>query len=174
MLFADLVGFTPLSALLTARESFAVLTEVFTYFDGVIEATGVEKVRTVGNGYYLVSGVPKARADHAHALAATALKMMKFAQHSDSPLLKNLQLRMGIHSGSVIAGVIGNNKFQFDLWGDTVKTASRMESHGEPNRIQISEQSYELIKGQFYCEPRGEIRIKGKPTMRTWFLLGHK
>jgi len=174
VLFSDIVGFTAIASKLSAQEAFALLTEIFTYFDSVIESLGVEKVRTVGDGCYVVSGVPQAREDHAQALAAVALGMMDFKRSSSSPLVQNMELRIGISSGPLIAGVIGNSKFQFDLWGDTVNTASRMESQGKSGRIQISEATYELIKDDFECESRGMIPIKGKDEMHTWFLVGHK
>ena len=112
--------------------------------------------------------------DHAQRLAATALKMMDFPKHSSSSLVQGVQLRVGISSGPVIAGVIGNTKFQFDIWGDTVNTASRMESHGEPGKIQISSATYEMIKDDFQCQPRGAIKVKGKAQMSTWFVTGVK
>jgi len=174
VLFSDIVGFTAIASKLSAQEAFALLTEIFTYFDSVIESLGVEKVRTVGDGCYVVSGVPQEREDHAQALAAVALGMMDFKRSSSSPLVQNMELRIGISSGPLIAGVIGNSKFQFDLWGDTVNTASRMESQGKSGRIQISEATYELIKDDFECESRGMIPIKGKDEMHTWFLVGHK
>ncbi len=174
VLFSDIVGFTAIASKLSAQEAFALLTEIFTYFDSIIESLGVEKVRTVGDGCYVVSGVPQAREDHAQALAAVALGMMDFKRSSSSPLVQNMELRIGISSGPLIAGVIGNSKFQFDLWGDTVNTASRMESQGKSGRIQISEATYELIKDDFECESRGMIPIKGKDEMHTWFLVGHK
>lgn len=174
VLFSDIVGFTAIASKLSAQEAFGLLSEIFNYFDSVIEKLGVEKVRTVGDGYYVASGVPQARKDHAQALASVALGMMEFKKCSSSPLVQNMELRIGISSGPLIAGVIGNSKFQFDLWGDTVNTASRMESQGKAGRIQISEATYELIKDDFDCESRGVIPVKGKNEMSTWFLVGHK
>ena len=170
ILFADLVGYTALADQLTTRESFSVLSDIFSYFDSVVAETGVEKVRTVGDGYYIVSGVPNSVEDHAQRIAKAALKMMEFRQHIRSPLVQGVQLRIGINSGPVVAGVIGSSKFQFDIWGDTVNTASRMESHGVPDKIQVSPSTYELIKDHFDLEYRGRMDIKGKDQMQTWFL----
>ena len=174
VLFSDLVGFTPVAAKLSAQEAFNLLSEIFNYFDSIIERHGVEKIRTVGDGYYVASGVPQSRPDHAQALAAVALEMMNFRSCSTSPLVQQMELRIGINSGPLIAGVIGSTKYQFDMWGDTVNTASRMELHGLPGEIQISAASYELIKDEFECEPRGTLQIKGKDDMQTWFVKAAK
>lgn len=171
ILFADLVGFTPLSAGLTAKQLFELLSEVFGHFDSVVEKHGVEKLRTVGDGYLVVSGLPLPCADHAQLIASAALEMLEFKSSLSSELVQGLELRIGINSGPVIAGVIGQKKFQFDLWGDTVNTASRMESHGLPGKVQISKATYELIKDDFKCEHRGAIEVKGKDSMETWFLM---
>lgn len=171
ILFADLVGFTPLSATLTAQQLFELLSEVFGHFDSVVDKYGVEKLRTVGDGYYVASGLPLPRADHAQSLASVALEMLDFKSNLSSDLVQGLELRIGINSGPVIAGVIGQKKFQFDLWGDTVNTASRMESHGLPGKVQISEATYTLIKDDFKCDPRGAMEIKGKDSMNTWFIM---
>jgi adenylate cyclase len=164
VLFADTVGFTPMSASMEPEEVVAQLNEVFTYFDSLAEAHGVEKIRTIGDSYMAASGVPAPRADHAESLAAMALSMMDYADSTP------LTFRIGIHSGPVVAGVIGTRKFQYDIWGDTVNTASRMESHGEPGRIQISESTRQLISDAFKTTPRGTIEIKGKGPLQTWWL----
>lgn len=164
VLFADTVGFTPMSASMEPEEVVAQLNEVFTYFDLLAVAHGVEKIRTIGDSYMAAAGVPAPRADHAEALAAMALSMMAYADSSP------LSFRIGIHSGPVVAGVIGTRKFQYDIWGDTVNTASRMESHGEPGRIQISESTQQLISDAYATTPRGTIEIKGKGSLRTWWL----
>jgi len=174
MLFADVVGFTPLSEKLSPEEAVDLLGEVFTYFDALVEKYEIEKIRTIGDGYYVAAGVPSERSDHAAVVAAMALEMAGFASEVDIPLADQLQIRIGINSGPVVAGVIGIKKFQYDLWGDAVNIASRMESHGVPGRIQITSATYDLIKDQFTCEPRGSIEVKGKGEMETWFLEGEE
>ena len=165
VLFADIVGFTPMSEQMDPEEMVDGLNEVFTHFDTLAERYGVEKIRTIGDNYMVASGVPIPREDHAKALAQMALEMIDYAE--DGPL----SFRVGINSGPVVAGVIGTKKFQYDVWGDTVNTASRMESHGEPGRIQISEATYILINDEFICTPRGPIEVKGKGTLNTWWLM---
>jgi guanylate cyclase len=166
ILFADTAGFTPLTAEMESEAVVAMLNEVFTRFDVLSEKYGCEKIRTIGDAYMVASGLPVPRPDQAQAIAALALEML--AVQKDS----GLQFRIGINSGPAAAGVIGTNKFQYDVWGDTVNTASRMESHGEPGRIQISETTYELIKDDFVCIPHGPLEVKGKGTLNTWFLEG--
>ncbi len=173
VLFADVVGFTELSAEMDAAELVDLLNEVFSYFDTLAERHGVEKIRTIGDNYMVAAGVPEPRSDHAQALARLALEMLEFVGRypgRDRPL----QFRIGINSGPAVAGVIGQRKFQYDLWGDAVNVASRMESHGEPGEIQISRRTYDLLKGEFVCEPRGRIAVKGKGEMETWFLKAAK
>ena len=168
VLFADIVGFTPVSATMEPEELVDRLNEVFTYFDAMAERYGVEKIRTIGDTYMVAAGIPVPRPDHAHALAAMALDMLAYA--ATGPW----SFRVGINSGPAVAGVIGTRKFQYDVWGDTVNTASRMESHGEPGRIQISDATHDLIKDQFVTTPRGSIAVKGKGTLMTWWLEGHE
>jgi adenylate cyclase len=168
VLFADIVGFTPLSATMEPEELVEQLNTVFTYFDTLAERYGVEKIRTIGDTYMVASGIPVPRQDHAHALAGMALDMLAFA--AEGPL----SFRIGINSGPAVAGVIGTRKFQYDIWGDTVNTASRMESHGEPGRIQISEATNELINRDFATTYRGPIEVKGKGTLTTWWLDGER
>jgi guanylate cyclase len=139
-----------------------------------VERYGLEKIRTMGDGYMVAAGVPAPRPDHAHALAAAALEMMAFLQRWDYPRAAEINFRMGMNSGPVLAGVIGRKKFSYDVWGDPVNVASRMESHGEPGRIQVSADSYALLKDDFLFEPRGTITIKGKGEMETWYLVGRK
>jgi guanylate cyclase len=174
ILFADIVNFTPWSVELPPKEMVEMLNEIFSYFDSLLDKYGVEKIRTIGDNYMAASGVPIPRADHARALARMALEMSDYI-HSRPPRNgKRLDFRIGMNSGPLIAGVIGKRKFVYDLWGDPVNTASRMESSGVPGKIQITQQTYELIKDEFYCAPRGKIEVKGKGEMETWYLLGEK
>ena len=174
ILFADVVGFTPLSAIVEPEEMVTLLNEIYTHFDNVVDRYGLEKIRTMGDGYMVASGVPLSRPDHAHALAAAALEMMSFLDTWASPYAGEFEFRMGMNSGPVLAGVIGRKKFSYDVWGDPVNVASRMESHGEPGKIQVSKDTYQLLKDDFLFEPRGPVAIKGKGEMETWFLVGRR
>lgn len=169
VLFADVVGFTPMSELLSPRESVDLLNQVFSHFDELALRHGVEKIRTIGDGYMAAAGIPVERPDHAIALVEMALEMRAYmaARPADAP---PLQIRIGINSGPAVAGIIGTTKFHYDLWGDMVNVAARMESHGEPGEIQITRATYERIQDQFICRPRGLIEVKGKGSMETWFV----
>ncbi len=169
ILYADLVGFTPLTAELPPRDMVELLNEIFSYFDSLVEKYGVEKIRTIGDNYMVASGVPRPRPDHAQAL-----EMCEYIRHRPPRAGRRIDFRIGINSGPVVAGVIGYKKFQYDLWGDAVNTASRMESQGEAGRIQITRETYELLKDEFICEPRGKVMVKGKGEMETWYLMGVK
>jgi guanylate cyclase len=168
VLFADIVGFTPMSAELDPEEMVERLNTVFTHFDQLSAEHGCEKIRTIGDSYMVAAGVPTPRDDHAIALARVALAMQEFA--TEGPF----DFRIGMNSGPAVAGVIGTTKFQYDVWGDTVNTASRMESHGQPGKIQITEATHELIHDRFHCSPCGPIEVKGKGLMPTWHLDGEK
>lgn len=170
VLFADIVGFTPLSEELEPEQMVEALNEVFTYFDDLCATYGVEKIRTIGDNYMVASGVPHRRDDHALAIARLALDMRGFVPSGVIVGPERMVFRFGINSGPLVAGVIGNTKFQYDIWGDTVNTASRMESHGVPGKIQITEATYNLIKDDFVCTTRGTVAIKGKGPIVTWFL----
>ena len=174
ILFADMVNFTPMSAAMVPAEMVDLLNEVFSYFDSLVEKYGVEKIRTIGDNYMAASGVPRPRPDHAQALARMALEMRSYISDHPSSVNQRLDFRIGINSGPVVAGVIGRKKFIYDLWGDAVNTASRMESHGVPGKIQITRETYELIKDEFICDPRGKVMVKGKGEMETWYLVGIK
>ncbi|MFV1962837.1 MAG: adenylate/guanylate cyclase domain-containing protein [Acidimicrobiia bacterium] len=166
VLFADIVGFTPLTAGMQPEEMVDQLNEVFTRFDTLSARHGCEKIRTIGDAYMVASGVPTQRADHAHAIASLALEMLEYAKTT------TLSFRLGISSGPAVAGVVGTSKFQYDIWGDTVNTASRMESHGTTDRIQIAEGTYQLVKDHFETTLRGPIEVKGKGSLPTWYLDG--
>jgi guanylate cyclase len=174
ILFADLVGFTPLSAVLSPAAMVEVLNEIYSHFDSLVEKYGLEKIRTIGDNYLVASGLPQRRPDHAQALARMALDAIAYLESFPPVGDQRLSFRIGINSGSVIAGVIGIKKFHYDIWGDAVNIASRMESQGEPGKIQIAPNTYELIKNEFICEPQGPITVKGKGLMETWYLRGLK
>ena len=173
VLFADVVGFTPMSAAMSPAELVSMLNEVFTTFDGFVEELGLEKIKTVGDAYMVAAGVPHGRADHAHAIAELALRMRDHAElHPFDG--RPLSLRIGVNSGRVVAGVVGTQKFAYDLWGDVVNTASRMESEGVPGAIQVTPATYELIRDGFVCEPRRVVRVKGKGDMQTYLLVSRR
>jgi adenylate cyclase len=174
VLFADIVGSTSLFANLEPGEAVDWLNEVFTMFDGLVEKYGLEKIRTIGDNYMVASGVPIPRADHAQAMANFALDMVHGVEEISPRYGKRLNFRVGINSGPLVAGVIGRSKFQYDLWGDTVNIASRMESHGEVGKVHITSATYELLKDEFDCISRGLIPIKGKGLMETWFVVERK
>jgi len=172
ILFSDLVGFTKLSSRLSASDLVGLLNGLFSEFDRLALNFGVEKIKTIGDAYMVVGGLPEPRADHAHAVADMALAMIAAVERINRDLAIPLQMRIGIHSGDVVAGVIGTHKFAYDIWGDTVNVASRMESHSLPNRIQISAATHRHLHKHFRLEPHGSVDIKGKGPMETYFLLG--
>lgn len=169
ILFADLVGFTPMSARLSPTDLLNLLNQVFSSFDELAELHGLEKIKTIGDAYMVAGGLPEPKPDHLDAMARAALAMRDRA-HAIGGLNGALNLRIGLHVGSVIAGVIGIRKFIYDVWGDTVNTASRLESHGEAGRIHVSEAVYQRLQGRFVFEPRGTIELKGRGSMTTYFL----
>jgi len=174
VLFADMVGFTPLSAKLPPVEMVELLNEVFSFFDSLLDKYGVEKIRTIGDSYMVASGVPRGRPDHAQALAHMALEMRDYTSTYTFHNGHRLSFRIGINSGEMIAGVIGRRKFVYDVWGDAVNIASRMESHGLGNAVQITQATYELIKDDFVCERRGTVTVKGKGDMEVWLVKSTK
>jgi adenylate cyclase len=174
ILFADVADFTPLAERLPAVEVVGVLDHLFSHFDVLAERYGVEKIKTIGDCYMVAAGVPTPRSDHAQALALMALDMQKAMGSVDEVDHLGLELRIGINSGPVVAGVIGRKRFLYDLWGDAVNTASRMESHGTSGRIQITRATKELLDDEFVCEPRGPIAVKGKGEMEAWYLVGRR
>ena len=170
VLFGDIAGFTPLSATLSPQELVAALDDVFSAFDDIAERLGLEKIKTIGDAYMVVGGVPVPDARHAHAVAQMALEMRDTLAKMEFAGGRRLSMRIGLHTGEVVAGVIGKRKFSYDLWGDTVNTASRMESHGAPGEIQVSEATREALGEAFVLEERGTVEVKGKGPMRTWWL----
>lgn len=172
ILFADLVGFTPMSAQMTPTEMIEMLNQIYSHIDSLAEKYDVEKIRTIGDNYMVASGVPSTRPDHAQALANMALDILAYTKKLPTQNGHAISFRIGINSGPLIAGVIGQKKFHYDVWGDTVNTASRMESHGEPGKIQVTKSTYKLVMNEFVFEARGKIDVKGKGEMETWFLIG--
>jgi adenylate cyclase len=174
VLFADIVGFTELSSRLTPQELVARLNNIFSRFDALVERHDLEKIKTIGDAYMVVGGLPKPRTDHAEAIADLALEIQQEIHTISQELGEPLALRMGINSGPVIAGVIGIKKFIYDLWGDTVNIASRMESHGQSGYIQVTEASYRQLQATHQFQERGLIPVKGKGMMRTYWLTERK
>lgn len=170
VLFADLVDFTRLASRVPAPELVQMLNEIFSQFDWLVELHGLEKIKTIGDAYMVVGGLPVPRGDHVEAVAAMALDMLKVVARLTPPEGIQIDLRIGMSTGPVVAGIIGSKKFSYDLWGDTVNTASRMESQGEVGRIHVSESTYDRLKGDFLFEERGAMEIKGKGSMTTYFL----
>jgi guanylate cyclase len=174
VLFADIVGFTTLSATIGAHELVDLLNETFVRFDDLAEAAGLEKIKTIGDAYMVAGGIPMPRADHLTAVLDLALAIRDVITQIPTPQGEHLQLRIGIDTGPVVAGVIGRRKFSYDLWGDTVNTASRMESHGVPGEIQVTERVARASHQEFDFGPPRSIEIKGKGTMRTFLLVGRR
>jgi guanylate cyclase len=174
VLYADIVGSTMLAERLDAKQLVALLNGIFSRLDLLAETHGVEKIRTIGDNYMCVAGVPRRRADHAQAMARMALGIRAYLDELRASGEDRIDFRIGMNSGPCVGGVIGLRKFVFDIWGDSVNTASRMESHSVPGRIHLSDATYELIRDEFNCEPRGTIEVKGKGPMRTWFLVGER
>jgi len=173
VLFADIVGFTEMSARSSPLEVVRLLNEVFSAFDKLAEKFGLEKIKTIGDAYMVVGGLPVPRPDHAQAVADMALEMQAFMHHLRERQ-PGLAIRIGIHTGPVVAGVIGTKKFSYDLWGDTVNVASRMESHGEKDRVQVSDAAADALRGDFEIEARGTIKVKGRGELATHWLLRRK
>ncbi|NJO43584.1 MAG: PAS domain S-box protein [Cyanobacteria bacterium CRU_2_1] len=174
VLFADLADFTTIAVRFSPIQLVDLLNQIFSAFDRITEQYGLEKIKTIGDAYMVVGGVPKRRTDHAQAIADMALDMQAEIDRFNITHHQSFKMRIGIHSGAVVAGVIGIKKFSYDLWGDTVNTASRMESHGIAGQIQVSAQTYELLREQYEFKERGVVFIKGKGEMTTYLLSGRK
>ena len=175
VLFVDIVNFTPISERFGPREVVDMLNEVFSHFDELVDKYGVEKIQVAGDAYMVAAGVPTFRPDHATVLAQLALDMLDYVKTEEFLGGKHpVEIRIGLNSGSLIGGVIGRKKYFYALWGDMVNIASRMQSHGEVGKIQITRDTYELVKDHFECEYVGEIAVKGKGNMETWHLIARK
>ena len=174
VLFADIVGFTSLSSKVPPEQLVGMLNELFSAFDKLAEKHGLEKIKTIGDAYMVVAGIPQPIANHAHAIGHMALDMLLVIDDFAKKHQSDLTCRIGVHTGPVVAGVIGQKKFIYDLWGDTVNTASRMESHGVPGRVHVSATTYALLSDTFELEPRDPIEIKGKGRMQTYLVVGKR
>ena len=174
VLFADVVDFTPAAAALTPEATVAWLNDLVSLLETLSDRFGLEKIKTVGDAYMAVAGLPTPRADHTEAAAEMALELQRQLATRTTPNGRPLQMRVGIHTGPVVAGVIGTRKFSYDLWGDTVNIASRMESQGLPGAIQVTEAAYQRLRERYEFESRGTIQVKGKGEMRTYVLTGRR
>ena len=170
VLFADVVGFTAFSSHTPAAELVSLLNDLFSRFDAASQRHGIEKIKTIGDCYMAVCGLPIPRPDHARVMMKMALDMLRELAQFNRDRGTHLQLRIGLNSGPVVAGVIGSIKFIYDLWGDTVNLASRMESTGVPGAIQVSESVYRELNGEYKFEERGLIEVKGKGKLPAWIL----
>ena len=174
VLFADIVGFTKFSETLTAELLVAMLNDIFSRFDDIADHHGLEKIKTIGDSYMAAAGLPIPVGDHPQRAALMALDMIEAMHRFNARSRHQLSLRIGLATGPVVAGVIGQRKFVYDLWGDVVNTASRMESHSLPGRIQLSDATRQRLDDSFQLESRGPIDVKGKGPLPTWFLNGHR
>lgn len=174
ILFADIVNFTPRAAKWQPQDVVTFLSRVFSSFDDLAAAYGLEKIKTIGDAYMVAGGLPEPRADHAESVASMALGILECCREISAQYGETVEVRIGLDSGPVVAGVIGSNKMLYDVWGDAVNTAARMESHGIPGRIQVGDHLKSMLEDRFDFELRGEIEVKGKGPMRVWFLNGRK
>jgi class 3 adenylate cyclase len=172
VLFSDFVGFTKFSSNVSPTELVGRLNQVFSVFDVLCERYGLEKIKTIGDAYMVAGGIPTPRADHAEAVADLALAMQREGMRLSVQSGQPFQMRIGINSGPVIAGVIGTKKFAYDLWGDTVNVASRMESHAPPGGIRVTAATYRRLRNQYRFEAAESISVKGKGEVQTYLLLG--
>ena len=174
ILLADIVDFTKLSATIEPCDLVEMLNQVFSIFDRLVAYYGLEKIKTVGDAYMVVGGLIQPQPDHAEAIASLGLDMLRGIEQLNRKDGRGLNIRIGINSGPVVAGVIGKSKFSYDLWGDTVNIAAHMESHGLSGKIQTTEATYQRLRGRFTFVERGVIEVKGKGKMRTYFLTGRR
>ena len=174
VLFTDLVGFTPLARELGAERTVALLDDIITEFDDIAATHGVEKIKTIGDGYMAVAGVTSPLPDHHECLVRMALELPGVIENLSQMRGIELQIRIGIASGPVMAGVIGTDRFSYDVWGETVNLASRLESHGQPGKVHVSGEVQGALSDKFHFEPRGAIEIKGVGMLETWFLVHEK
>ncbi len=174
VLFADIVDFTVLSGGMSPQPLVSLLDELFSQFDELAHQHRVEKIKTIGDCYMAVCGVPEKRPEHAVELAGMALEMIERLKQFNRDRGTSLRIRIGLNTGPVVAGVIGRSKFIYDLWGDTVNTASRMESTGVPDRVQVTEQMQQALAAEYELEKRGEVEVKGKGRLPAWLLVRRK
>ena len=174
VMFADLVGFTPLAKELTPVELVDLMDRIFSQFDQLTERYGLEKIKTIGDSYMVAGGLPLPSENHTQAMAKMALDMLTALKTIEAPVGRTLELRIGIARGPAVAGVIGKKKFSYDLWGDTVNTASRLESQGTQGQIHVNEAVWEQLQGNYQLEPCGTVEIRGRGPLKTWFLIGRK
>jgi adenylate cyclase len=174
VLFADIVGFTERASSTPPGDLVEFLDRLYGIFDALVDKHGLEKIKVSGDSYMVVSGVPRPRPDHVHALADFALEMADAAGKLKDPHGHSVPLRVGLATGPVVAGVVGSRRFFYDVWGDAVNVASRMESTDSVGKIQVPEDVYERLREEFVLQERGRIDVKGKGIMRTWYLIGRK
>jgi class 3 adenylate cyclase len=172
ILFTDFSGFTQVASAMPADRMVAELNEIFGAFDDICDESGVEKIKTIGDAYMAAAGLPKPCADHAQRCVRAGLRMLEYLEQRNRTSAFKWALRVGIHSGPVVTGVVGKRKYAFDVWGDTVNVASRMESAGEPGRVNISAYTYDLVQGEFESEYRGKVDAKGKGQIDMYFVTG--
>ena len=168
--FADIVGFTAFTSDMAPHDVVTLLNGLFTRFDAAAQEIGIEKIKTVGDAYMAVCGLPNPVPNHAERMVRMAIRMVHISREHALEHKVGMRLRVGVNSGPVVAGVIGKSKYIYDLWGDTVNLASRMESGGVPDSVQVTRSVYEQLKDQFVFEPRGEIEVKGKGKVEAWLL----
>ena len=174
VLFADIVGFTERASSTPPADLVRFLDKLYSAFDALVDKHGLEKIKVSGDSYMVVSGVPRPRPDHVHALADFALDMAAIAAGMTHPLGRSVPMRVGLATGPVVAGVVGSRRFFYDVWGDAVNVASRMESTDSVGQIQVPDEVYERLKDDFVLQERGRISVKGKGIMRTWYLISRK